>query len=127
MKTPGALLACIVLVVSAGAQEGYRLPPPEVVRLLDAPATPDVLMSPDARWMLLVERPPMPTLAEVSRPWIGLAGDRIDPATNAPWQAAYDSGITLRDLAGKSVRRVETPAGARIVGQSVEFIVCPPI
>jgi dipeptidyl aminopeptidase/acylaminoacyl peptidase len=112
----GLLLAAVLLHPSSAAQDGpiYRLPPPEVVKILDAPATPDVIISPDARWMLLVERPPMPSIAEVSRPWIGLAGIRIDPATNAPWEASHVTAIRLRDLEGKRERTIEVPAGPRI-------------
>jgi dipeptidyl aminopeptidase/acylaminoacyl peptidase len=104
------------LPASAASQGGatYRLPPPEVVKLLDAPATPAVIVSPDAAWMLLVERPPMPSIEEVSRPWIGLAGNRIDPTTNAPWEASHDTGILLKDLEGKGERRIAVPAGSRV-------------
>ncbi len=47
------IAASLLLAVLTAPQEGYRLPPPEVVELVDAPATPGVLVSPDARWMLL--------------------------------------------------------------------------
>ncbi len=33
----------------------YRLPPPEVVRIFDAPPTPAAVLSPDRQTMLLVE------------------------------------------------------------------------
>ena len=95
---------------------GYRLPPPEVVALLDAAETPRVDLSPDARWMLLVERPAMPSIAEVSRPWIGLAGTRLDPVTNMAWRAGYDTGILLRELQGTKERRIQLPKDARIAG-----------
>jgi len=108
--------AFLLLVPVALAQQdpGYRLPPPEVVRLIDAPETPRVQISPDGRWMLLVERPALPSIADVSRPWLGLAGDRIDPKTNAPWQANYDTSVSLRELTGKDARRIALPEGARI-------------
>jgi dipeptidyl aminopeptidase/acylaminoacyl peptidase len=116
MKLAVLVLAPVLLLAAAAAQEshGYRLPPPEVVSLLDAPETPRVQISPDARWMLLVERPANPTIADVARPWLGLAGDRIDPATNAPWRASYDTGLALRELAGKVERPIALPRGARI-------------
>jgi len=120
MKLLFGLLALFLLPVTAAAQQdsGYRLPPPEVVELLDAPETPSVRISPDGRFMLLVERPAMPSIADVSRPWIGLAGERIDPKTNAPWQASYDTAVSLRELTGKEARRVALPEGARIADVS---------
>ncbi|HTF89799.1 MAG TPA: prolyl oligopeptidase family serine peptidase [Planctomycetota bacterium] len=101
---------------SAAAQETYKLPPKEVVDLLDAPTIPSVRPSPDAKWLLAVERPPMPSIADVARPWIGLAGLRIDPKAHALQEIGFDSGLTLRSLDGKSTRKLELPANARIAG-----------
>ena len=117
---PSLLFLLPLTLSSALLQDpaGYRLPPPEVVALLDAPETPRVDLSPDARWMLLVERPSMPSIAEVSRPWIGLAGTRLDPVTNAPWRAGYDTGLLLREIDGTNERRLALPGGARIASVS---------
>ena len=46
--------ALTILAAPAGAQDKYRLPPPDVVKLVDAPPTPRVSISPDSRWMLEV-------------------------------------------------------------------------
>src|SRR5690349_14106026 len=111
-----AFAGAVVLVLPAAAQESYKLPPKEVVDLLEAPMTPSVRPSPDAQWLLLVERPPMPSIADVVRPWIGLAGLRVDPKAHALQEIAFDSALTLRSLDGKSSRKLELPAGARIQG-----------
>jgi len=95
-------------------QEGYRLPPPEVVEIVDAAPTPRVSLSPDARWMLVVERPAMPSIADVARPWIGLAGLRIDPDTNARHTTSFETGLVLRDLAGTTRVPIDLPDDARI-------------
>jgi dipeptidyl aminopeptidase/acylaminoacyl peptidase len=118
------LLATVSLLVQAvqapapGVEGGYKLPPPEVVEILDAPPTPGVEISPDARWMLLVERPSMPSIEEVARPWVGLAGVRIDPGNNGRHQVSFNRGLVLRDLAGKNERRIELPEGARVASVS---------
>ncbi len=112
--TPSTLFFLPLFLPLLQDPAAYRLPPPEVVALLDAPETPRVDLSPDARFMLLVERPSMPSIAEVSRPWIGLAGTRLDPVTNAPWRSGYETGILLRDLEGANERRLALPEGARI-------------
>jgi dipeptidyl aminopeptidase/acylaminoacyl peptidase len=112
------LIAVLSLVSLGAAQTPYKTPPKAVVELLDAPTTPTPRPSPDAQWMLLVERPAMPSIADVARPWIGLAGSRVDPATNAPVQANFDTGLVLRDLGGASERRIELPKGAKLSGLS---------
>jgi dipeptidyl aminopeptidase/acylaminoacyl peptidase len=78
------------------AQGGYQLPPPEVVEILDAAPAPRVRFSPDGEWILFVERPAMPSLAEVARPMLRLAGIRIDPVASARYRTGYDTGLVLR-------------------------------
>ncbi|MBM3987849.1 MAG: S9 family peptidase [Planctomycetes bacterium] len=104
-----ALFLCAVL-----PGDGYRSPPNEVVELVDAPLTPSAQPSPGGRWMLLVERPSLPSIQDVARPWIGLAGMRVDPRTNAPHRTSFETGLVLRDLEGTTQRRVPIPEGARI-------------
>ncbi len=94
--------------------QNYKLPPQDVVDLLDAPTLPGMRLSPDAQWLLVTERPSMPSLPEVGKPWLGLAGLRIDPAANAPQQLSFDRGLVLRTLDGANSRRVALPQGARI-------------
>jgi len=101
-------------LASAAQADVWRLPPPDVVALVDAPPTPAVRLSPDARWMLVVTRPALPSIADVARPWTPLAGVRIDPATNGPYQVQFDTGIVLRDLTGEIERTIELPPGAKI-------------
>jgi dipeptidyl aminopeptidase/acylaminoacyl peptidase len=111
-------LSSFALVLPVCAQDtGYRLPPPEVVQILDAPPTPSVRASPDARWLLLVEQASMPPIADVARPWVGLAGVRIDPKYGVPWRASYSIGLRLRSVADASERRIEIvdPSPARII------------
>lgn len=97
------------------ALDGYKLPPQAIVDLLDAPLTPDVMPSPDARWLLLVDRPAMPGIEDVLRPWIGLAGIRIDPVLRMPQITSFSTGITLRSLDGTSEKRIALAEGTRVV------------
>src|SRR5689334_10245904 len=64
----------------------YQLPPRAIVELLDAPGAPWLFLAPDSSAWLEVQHPPMPTLEEVARPFVRLAGLRIDPATHAQRQ-----------------------------------------
>jgi hypothetical protein len=112
---PGFLL--LAPVVSA-AQQGYRLPPDDVVAIADALPTPSVSISPDGRWMLLEQSDAMPSLADVARPWHGLAGMRVDPVAESRWRSDFGHSLFLRDLEGAKVQRVPLPSGARIAWTS---------
>ena len=108
------LLTLLFLVSPIPAQDGYRLPPPEVVALVDAPPAPTVSLSPDDRWMLLVEREAMPSIADLSRPMLRLAGMRIDPAANARYSTSFSKGLVLRDRDGTQEARIPLEPGARV-------------
>jgi dipeptidyl aminopeptidase/acylaminoacyl peptidase len=109
-----AVLFAFALCAFPFTADGYREPPKAVVELVDAPVTPTATMSPSGRWILLAERPSLPSIGDVTRPWVGLAGLRIDPRTNAPARASFETGLVLRDLDGTRQRRVPLPEGARV-------------
>ena len=95
-------------------QQRYQLPPQEVVDIIDAAPDPDVRLSPDRRWMLLIDRPAMPSIEDVSRRMLRLAGMRIDPAANGRFWTSYDTGLSLRARDGGKVQRIPLPDGARV-------------
>ena len=81
-----------------GAPAGWLTPPQAIVDILDAPRTPDVAVSPTGDAIALIERRPMPGIAELARPMLRLAGYRIDPRNSAPWRSPGVAAITLRPL-----------------------------
>jgi dipeptidyl aminopeptidase/acylaminoacyl peptidase len=106
-----AILAATALFVSAQDKTGYQLPPESIVSLIDAPQTPSVLLSPDNTIMLLLYRPGLPTIADLSQPELRLAGIRFAPATNGPSRgqsvnrisAMRTDGVSLGDIKGLPV------------------------
>jgi len=92
----------------------YREPPQPDVDVHEAPPTPWVSLSPDARWILFIEHEAMPSLSDVARPMARVAGLRIDPTTDGRHQVAFGVGIVLRELQGSSERRVALPADMRL-------------
>ena len=111
-------LLALAFAAAPALQDAYRLPPPEVVALVDAPPAPDVRFSPDGRWMLLAERDALPSIADLSRPMLRLAGMRIDPTANAPHRTSFHRGLVLRSTERPEPEndvRVPLPAGARLV------------
>ncbi|MEO8451780.1 MAG: hypothetical protein ABI647_18460, partial [Gemmatimonadota bacterium] len=109
------LSAFLLLTVSPlAAQTQYQDPPPAIARILDAPLTPVASVSPDRKWLLLIERPSLPSIEEVAAPDLKLAGVRINPATNGSSRAFTATGLVLREIGGTVERRIATPAGARL-------------
>ncbi len=64
------------------AKTDYQTPAQVLVDIVDAPPTPLVRMSPDHEWMLLLEAPSLPPLAELAERELRLAGLRMNPQTN---------------------------------------------
>jgi dipeptidyl aminopeptidase/acylaminoacyl peptidase len=106
------LAVCALAAASSGA-EFYRQPAPEITRLLRSPATPAAIVSPSQQHLLLLDVERYPPVAELSRPFLRLAGRRINPRTNGPWRTSWYRGLTLVDLAAGTSRRVSLPSGAR--------------
>ncbi len=79
-----------------GDENGYQLPPQEVVDIINAAPDPGVSFSPDTKWMLFIERDAMPDIADVSRRMLQLAGVRIDPTSNGSFRTSFSTGLKLR-------------------------------
>ena len=109
--------SCIV----AGAQDnkGYQLPPEAIVSLIDAPQTPSVLLSPDNQTMLLLYRPGLPSIADLSQPELRLAGIRFDPSTNGPSRGQGANMITAMKTDGTVLGELRgLPADPKLGGVS---------
>ena len=95
----------------------YRLPPQEVVDIIDAAPEPSVSMSPDSEWILMVERDAMPDISDISRPMLQLAGLRIDPQSNGRFTTGFFKGISLGkrgDSADRKMTEIPLPEGAKL-------------
>src|SRR5205807_10339107 len=119
-----------ILYAGADAQTPYRTPPQVVVDILDAPPLPVATLSPDRRWLLLLEQRSMPTIAELARPMLRLAGSRIDPRNHGPLQPSLIAGVVLERVGDASQHRIATPPGATIAfpswspdGRRIAFVV----
>ncbi|NJN42397.1 MAG: S9 family peptidase [Flammeovirgaceae bacterium] len=84
----------------AQAQENipYQRPPEEIARLLEAPLTPLVTFSPDKNWMVLLDRSDFPSIEELSRPELRIAGLRINPDNFGPSRTNFFIGIKLKSI-----------------------------
>lgn len=120
MKFSYLLIGLLLLmdVVATTAQESYRLPPQAVVDIIDADPTPGTSFSPDLEWVVFVERNAMPSIADVSRRMLRLAGMRIDPQANSRFATSFSRGLLLRRREGEQTTRIPFPEGTRIAGTS---------
>jgi dipeptidyl aminopeptidase/acylaminoacyl peptidase len=84
--TPLIALTLVCTVLPATAQSTtdavYQVPDQKLVHIVDAPPTPVVRLSPTNEWMLLVQYPSLPSIAELAERELRLAGMRIKPSIN---------------------------------------------
>ena len=112
------LTLALLFVLAAGpvlAQDTYQMPPDGLAKLVDAPATPGVSLSPDQRHMLLMHPPSLSSIAELAEPELRLAGIRINPRNNGPSRARPYIKLGFKTLDGGAERPVTgLPDDARI-------------
>lgn len=88
-------------------EETYRLPPPEIAQLVDAPTDPSVSLQPaEKEWMILLDKPNLPPIAEVASEELRLAGFRINATTYVPSRADYFIGLTLQRVDDPQRRQI---------------------
>jgi len=108
------IAALALLALPAFSETLYKLPPKEIVDILDAPQPPSRVVSPTNDRLLLVDVEPYPPIAELARPVARLAGLRIVTDLAARYRAIGYRGLTLLDLSTGAKRPLTLPAGARI-------------
>lgn len=110
------ILSVLVLSPLVLAQDGYKTPSNQaMIDLVDGAQTPSISLSPSRDVMLLLDRPGLPSIEEVSQPELRLAGVRINPNTNGSSRGGSIVGITFRDIAsGKDMKIQGLPQDAKI-------------
>ena len=98
----------------------YQKPPQAIVDLLEAPPTPQVVLSPESAGgprTLLIEQPGgLLTIADLAQPEFRLAGLRFNPRINGPSRLPYLVSLKLKALPdGKEITVAGVPARAHIV------------
>ncbi len=101
------------------AVEGYLPAPKQIQSFLDAPRHMNRSigsLSPNGRWFLQTESAGMPTIADLSKPYINHAGIQIDLEAHRSraMTTRGDVAITLIDSSDWTRRRFEAPKGTRM-------------
>lgn len=84
--------------LTAQVASGYQTPPSTLADLIDAPNPPGTSLSPDEQTLLLLHRPNLPSIEEVSQPELRLAGLRINPRNNGPSRSSSYNKLEIQDL-----------------------------
>lgn len=97
----------------------FQSPPAAIERLVTAPWHQNVRLSapsPDGRYILREIDRGMPTVAELARPHLNLAGLKVDPAANRAVDLILRAlnGLEVVDVATGEFRALPTPRGATI-------------
>ena len=108
----GGLATCVAHAADASR---YQVPSQAIIDMIDAPQVPQTLLSPNRDWLMLLERPALPPVAELAQPEIRIAGMRINPRNNNQSRTGQATGIKLVKVADRLEKAiVGLPQGARI-------------
>src|SRR5258708_35933095 len=90
--------------------ETYQKPPKAIEDILNSPATPTLLLSPNRAYALQGSPVRYPSIAELSEPMLRLSGIRINPKTNGLHNATFQSNLGLRKIADGTAIKLGLPA-----------------
>ena len=113
-----ALTIVLGLTLPTQSQNAYKLPPQDVIAIVDAPPTPRVLMSPNREMLLLIESKSMPTIADLSMSMLRLGGMRITTMNNSRQVLNFNTGLTVKTIRDGQIRRIDLPADVNFSGAS---------
>jgi dipeptidyl aminopeptidase/acylaminoacyl peptidase len=99
--------------VAFADEQRYLKAPPAISEILDAPATPVVVLSPGRDRLLIAQGLRYPPIAELSAPMLRLAGVRINPLSNGPHHPTNYTGFTVKALNDALEKKVPVPPNAR--------------
>jgi dipeptidyl aminopeptidase/acylaminoacyl peptidase len=97
---------------------GYKLPPEEVVKIVDAEPTPGVSVGPKGRRMMIARYESNPPIDVVAEPFLRLAGMRIHPDLGARRQLRYSTGFAFHNVVDDTKVDAKLPKGARVASST---------
>ncbi len=106
MKPLLLITFCLTAILGLAQNEGYQRPPEEIAKLVEAPLTPSISISPDKNMMALLDRSDYPSIEELSRPELRIAGLRINPENFGPSRGNFFIGLKFKNLKDKKDNEV---------------------
>ncbi len=92
----------------------YQVPADDIVAIVDAPPSPVAALAPGRRNAALVHYEAHPPVALLARPFLSLAGIRVDPVIAGRQRTRRLTGISVLSVPGGQIRPVELPAGQSV-------------
>jgi dipeptidyl aminopeptidase/acylaminoacyl peptidase len=92
----------------------YQTPASDIVSIIDAPPTPAASLAPGRRFVALVHYESHPPITQLARPYLALAGLRIDPALGGRQRTRRMTGLSVIAVPGGQPRRIELPGGPSV-------------
>jgi len=114
MKKFVTILGATFFVLQVSAQTPYKLPPKEVVDILDAAPTPFVLMSPRNDAMLLVDYRPHPSIELLAQPFLKLGGLRVNPEIGARQRLTHYTRLSIKWIQQNKTVTIDAPTDAKL-------------
>ena len=109
-------LVFVIVALSSFAQPAYQKPPKAILDVLEAPGTPSAQVNPTRTHVLFLDFVRNPTIADISKPMLRLAGLRIDPANSGAHITTYAYKAWLQRVDGGGMIKIDTPANAKLTG-----------
>jgi dipeptidyl aminopeptidase/acylaminoacyl peptidase len=92
----------------------YATPPADIMPVIDAPPTPAISLAPGGRYVALVEYEAHPPVAMLARPYLALAGIRVDPGLGARRRLRRAAGLSVLRVSDATERALGLPEGAQV-------------
>ncbi len=103
-------MAALTFVLD-GQPRTYRSAPNSLKPFIDAKPVPRVSLSPDSKYMLIMQGVRFQHIEDLSRPYLGLAGVRINPKTNGPANPVYYTEFGLMRMFDQREDKLQMPEG----------------
>ena len=92
----------------------YQTPASDIVSIIDAPPTPAASLGPGRRFVALVHYESHPPVAHLARPYLALAGLRLDPSLGGRQRTRRLTGLSVIPLPAGPPRWIELPEGKSV-------------
>ena len=108
-------LLTLAPLAPALSQQTYQSPPPDLVKILEAPANPITSISPNRQWVLVtVSDPRTITISDMADSAYYLAGSKIRANPDYRVENIGIRSGTVSSIDGKIERALNAPAGGRL-------------
>jgi hypothetical protein len=109
------LTGCSFSVVQAQEVSGYQKPPEAMTQMIENTINRSVIFSGHAKYMAILEEPGYPSIEEVAKPYIKLAGLRVNGVNFSNSRSSYFSSLSIKDQKNKEeFALANIPKGAKI-------------